>query len=1178
MYLRLFIAFACLVLACLPTVLFAQLRLHEIVASNSSLISDEDGDTSDWIELYNEGDEWIDLRGYGLSDNVSRVPLWRFQKGRLGPNSYMLVFASGKDRQIEQRYWHTIVNREIPMRYLIPTSEVSETWVEKGFNDSSWKEGFFGIGYGDDDDATEVPEGTVSVFTRTRFSIDNPTTVSDMKFHIDFDDAYVAYLNGVEIHRQNISGSSPLPYDALANTFTDPRLIFGQTLPGISLKNFKRLLVKGENVLAIQVHNNIGTSSDLSLIPFLSVEYSERPDFETLVAEETQLQQSAGRKAHTNFLLSTTGETILLINPYDAVIDSVTYPVLSTDESYGIIEDENEWAIFLNPTPIAPNIGDNFLTRLSTPQPSYKSGFYNGPIFVSVSALSHSEDVRYTTDGSIPTGSSPRFGQESRIVARTAVWRFRTIRNGALSSEVVTRTFLIGEETSLPVLSIGADPEDLWSDERGIYVIGTNGIPGLGMDRPANWNQDWEIPVHLEFFESSGDLGFSISAGAKIFGGWSRMHPQKSLALFFRGKYGASELNYSLFPETGISTYQSFVLRNSGTDFNYTQFRDGLMTQLLTDTDLEFQAFKPTAVFVNGEYWGVQNIREKVNEHFISSHTGVETENIDILEAQGVVVHGRNDHYRQFLNFIAVNSLSDSLVYEQVGEYIDIENFASYYAAQIYFANTDWPGNNIKFWRDNSKNGKWRWIVYDTDFGFSLFGNNTWHNTLAFAREPNGPGWPNPPWATYVFRKMLENQSFRNTFINALADLMNTSFQAETVLGKIDSIKSIIEVEMPRHYNRWGGSFNQWRNNIVTLENFARYRPTAIRSMLRSGFGLSSPQDIEVSVSLAGGGDVRVNTLIPKKYPFSGAYFPEVNVVLKALPKPGFEFDRWTGDITSNAETIEIEAGMSVMAEFRANSNVSSKLVVHEIMYNPDERVNTGDWVEFYNNSGESMDIGFWQVKDSVDSNVFVFPRGTVVAPYEYLVLARDRFSFEKIYGFKPFAKELPFGLGGRQDQVRLFNNFDQLIDSVAYSDRNPWPLDSDGTGKTIVLKDAFADNSKPQNWASSKARGGNPTMQNDVVIPFGTEMDPAIVRISQNFPNPFRWTTSISIDLSHRSTVDLEVYDMLGRLVYQRKSVVLEEGASTLEWEPGQIASGVYIFRVVAGRFSEIKKMTVLK
>ena len=249
------------------------------MSSNVNTLQDEDGDSPDWIELLNVGNSNISLTGYGLSDEEDDRFKSVLPDVELEPGEFYLLYASGKDRNLEASniYWETVVRRGDATKYITPNAPVSNDWINPGFNDNTWQNGTFGIGYGDGDDLTEVPSGTISVFTRNTFTIDDVSEVSKLLLHIDYDDGYVAYLNGTEVSRASVTGEAPLPYNHTADTYTEPKLIFGNSIDPINLDDYLSLLQEGENTLAIQLFNNDEFSSDLTLIPFLTLGLTARP-------------------------------------------------------------------------------------------------------------------------------------------------------------------------------------------------------------------------------------------------------------------------------------------------------------------------------------------------------------------------------------------------------------------------------------------------------------------------------------------------------------------------------------------------------------------------------------------------------------------------------------------------------------------------------------------------------------------------------------------------------------------------------------------------------------------------------------------------------------------------------------------------------------------------------------
>ncbi|SMO78950.1 CotH kinase family protein [Gracilimonas mengyeensis] len=1158
-----------------------QVVINELVSSNQEGLPDEDGDFPDWIELYNAGDEPVDLTGFGISDDPEDPFQWEFPETELAAGGYYLLFASDKNHEGFTAYWETVVRQGDSIRYHSPSSLLTPEWVQPDFNDSAWGEGTYGIGYGDGDDATETNIRTVSVFTRSFFNLEDPENVKRMLLHIDFDDGYIAYLNGEEISRENMNGSAS---NNTATTDSEALLYQGQSLSPIPLHEFTYLLKEGKNVLAIQVHNVTQSSSDLSLIPFLSIGRTVNPEETRGVANETNLELTQLTYPHTNFKLSSDGETVVLTHPDETVVDSVSYPPLNPDESYGRSTDDPEnWVIFTETTPMEANSADGFAERLTVPPLTNTGGFYNGSVSVGF-ANSSSDNIYYTTDGSVP-GKSDLVFSPPYTFDETTVLRLRAIQNGRLSSDVETYTYFVDVQHELPVISMVAEP-DLWeSDERGIYVRGTNGITGNCENFPANWNQDWEIPAHMEFYEKNQSLGFSSNIGTKIFGGCSRQNPQKSLSVFFRGNYGNPELQYKLFEEKDIDTFQAFILRNGGNDFGGAHLRDAMMTTLIEDhTKLDYQAYQPVVMYRNGEYWGIHNVREKINEHFVASNHNVDSDDIDLIENNGQIKHGESDAYNAMIEAFGNADMETEAGYQSVLQYVDVESFIDYQVSEIFFANQDWPGNNVRYWRERRDGAKFRWIIYDTDFGFNLYGNRPPEEEMMnFATDGSHTDpdyWPNPAWSTYMFRKLLENESFQHAFVNRFADLLNTTFSADHIVSVIDSLAQRIEPEIGAHQSRWNRSVGNWENQINVLKNFGENRQGYIASQVINYFDIEARNPVTVEASA--GGQVQVNRVIPDSYPWTGEYFGGLPVTISALPAPGYRFTGWSGSSSSTSRdiTIQAEDRPDLTATFEELPTETSEIVINEIMYNAPDEEDPEDWIELYNPNDFAMNIGGWTIKDDDDEHTFILPENTLIAETGYLVISQNLGAFQEIYGSRNnVIGSMDFGLGGGGDQVRVYDQNGILVDSLEYTDEAPWPLEADGGGYSLELTDPSSDNALAENWAASVKAGGTPGSENRIATSSEEELAlPSAIALEQNYPNPFNPNTNITYHLKENSLVSLDVFDVLGRKVATLVNGRQSAGTHHASFDAGNLASGVYMYRLQAGETVLIKKMLLAK
>ena len=393
------------------------IQINEVVSSNQSTYYDEDADTPDWIELFNPTTNSISISNWGLSDDVNALFKWRIPNVSLEPQEFLLIMASDKDRVDIISEWETIIDVGDSWYYYVASQEPPVNWNESGFNSSGWSIGPSGFGYGDDDDNTEIPS-TISVFLIKPFSITNIEQVKKIAFHIDYDDGFVAYLNGQEFARDNIVGSPPA-FDQGTITWREPSMIYGGAPSLFWVDSTDAWLNEGQNVLAIQVHNFNSNSSDLSCIPIFTIGRNTPSDNTLSIAEEIELPVSI---LHTNFKISSEGETILITSIDGIIIDSLSTGQLLSDVSIGRINNGQEYGIFLDPTPGESNGEEAVLGILSDVVFSNESGFYSES-FLSISIDTYNEgaSIYYTLDGSEPTANSFLYDNSISVQGNTVI-------------------------------------------------------------------------------------------------------------------------------------------------------------------------------------------------------------------------------------------------------------------------------------------------------------------------------------------------------------------------------------------------------------------------------------------------------------------------------------------------------------------------------------------------------------------------------------------------------------------------------------------------------------------------------------------------------------------------------------------------------------------------------------
>jgi len=686
---------------------------------------------------------------------------------------------------------------------------------------------------------------------------------------------------------------------------------------------------------------------------------------------------------------------------------------------------------------------------------SHAGGFYAQSFAATLDAGGAA--IYYTTDGTYPTTRSTRY-QRPIPVTKTTVLR-AIARRGAISGKALARTYFIGEPpTDLPVISLIMSPGLLFNPQTGIMMDGTGADSTLLYKPGANFWTRREFFCNVEIFESDKRCVHNSGSGMRLFGGYSRIYPQKSIVLVARDRYGKKFFRHRIFGAGQPKKFRYLVLRNGGSDFDGAHFRDELMNRLTDDWDLEKQAFRPALLYINGQYWGLYHIREKINARFLSDHADVDRDSLDLLEHQRNVRQGSGRHYLRLLNYIRDHDLADPVHYAWVQSQMDVDNFIDYQAAQIYCDNTD-AGGNIRYWRPRRPGGRWRWILFDTDWGFGLYNNQAWqHDAIRFFTDANGPNWPNPPWSTFLLRNLLHNSDFRQQFVNRLCDRLNTSLSAQHVRAEIDWFERVLAPEMPRHLQRWRRSELVWQRHLALLREFADKRPDFLRACLPQYFDTGAPARLEIDT--AEGGTVLVNnclTVGPRD--FQGTYFENIPVTLLAEPAFGYRFAGWEG-LEREGRLLNIRLIAGATLRLRPRFEPYEHPLHNQVIFNEicPAGPKTGDWIELYNASKKPVRLAGWTLSDY--HHEWIFPDITLPAR-SYLVVCQDTAAFRRQFPNAPLiAGDFRFGLDKNAERLLLSAADEGAIDSIAYR------IDTPDGAFTIDLLTPDLDNADARSWA----------------------------------------------------------------------------------------------------------------
>ena len=619
---------------------------------------------------------------------------------------------------------------------------------------------------------------------------------------------------------------------------------------------------------------------------------------------------------HTNFSLNADGENIILSDSGQKVIDQIKFPKQKSDIS--CMKNSDGVLYYMYPSPVAENTQANSASfQSSKPVFTYDSVTQKLTI-----TQDHGSTIFYTTDGSIPTRNPAEQYTKPITITQTTVVRAKSLEKGKFLSSTENGTYFstTDKNIKLPVISIAVNPDYLFSEDYGIYTIGTGHIL---TDIDANFRQDWERSASVEYFDKNNVSQFARNIGLSIFGSYTRSYAKKSFAVKMKDKYGKKSLKYKLFPQKNIDKFTSFGIRSGGNGWQTTIFKDAMLQDVIhNNMDVDYQANQPVVLFVNGKYWGVSYLRERFNKEYFKQNRHVDGK-IDFLELNAQVKKGDATDYNNLINYIKTNDLTDNNAYKYVTDRIDINNYLNYMVSEVYMGNLDWPNNNVRYWKEKKDGAKWRWLTYDFDFAFGV---SSLDNLSYATGKLQDSAYQNnkPDWATFLFSNMLKNQTFRNRFIGKFLTHVYTTFKPSRVETFIEKYKNQIASEMPRDIERWLNentygrsrvlkSYQQWLNGVSSLSSFAQSRPTVAKQFLENYFAITTYHTFSVDAPV--NGKVKIDD-VPVNQNFSENYLDGAIVELKAIPNKGYKFSKWSDGNRNDVRQVQIKGNALLQAEF----------------------------------------------------------------------------------------------------------------------------------------------------------------------------------------------------------------------------------------------------------------------
>ena len=800
------------------------LYINEFMASNATTICDSFGSYSDWIELYNSTDTDMDISGFGISDNLSQPMKYRFPDGTtIAAKGYLVVFCSGNEG-MQNGELHAPFGLRSYGEDVVIANRAGRIIDSYSFKNQET-----------DVSMARIPDGAGELQSNSQPSPGYPNTGAG---YSAFDAANRLPLGGVYI--SEFGGST-------GSVATDWVELHNSTGSAVNLGGYG-------------ISNNPKNPAKW-VFPDISIEPGEY----LLLYATGSADKAQKKNLKLNFCISSTGEALFFFDPNGKLIDKLSAGRMRSGQSYGRDGSDNRF-YYAEPTPGAQN-GKGYEGITQLPAFSVTPGIYDNAVTVAITA-GEGETIRYTTDCTTPNASSEVYSGELSI-SKNSVIRAAAFRDGYLSGDVATATYLFrsdGVNHALPVVTLVTDPDNLWNSKTGIYATGDQFDPDAASYadtlQSATYYQAkfateeqvdtiWEKPAAFSLFDDNGKQVFTQNVGIRIAGSFGRGRAQKGFNVIARKEYGKGSMEYPFFENRPYTEYKAVVLRAGAQDQNRSKIRDELASGLLEGTDINilYQAYRPTVLYLNGEYWGVYFMKEKRNRFFVAQHENTEN-NVDLAIGKGFKQrsYGDNSDWVSLYEYATTHDLSASDAYNYVAERMDVDSFRDYMIAEIYNGNTD--TYNFQYYR--LKGGKWKFIFYDFCWGFQSPG----HETLAFRMGKT----PSDVCSAKLFAAMLQNKGWRDSFCRRFGELLNTAFAPERVSALIEELYGYVEPEIKREREKFNkdtfmgvkqpntnlGTYEGFQSEISKLKDFAQRRPEELKRQLQSNLGLSDSYMKEV--------------------------------------------------------------------------------------------------------------------------------------------------------------------------------------------------------------------------------------------------------------------------------------------------------------------------------------------
>lgn len=774
--------------------------ISEFMASNVTYAPDEDGEYGDWIEITNTGATAVNLKGYGLSDTRDKAVKWRFPEVMLQPGEYLIVYCDGKNRTDASGTLHTNFSLSSEKETILLTNPGSQ------------------------------------IIGCVEYDILKP----DQSMSLKSDGTWTMELAPTPGHPNTIA-SAALIEDQFAaqNTLG---VYISEVMASTSLTNYKK-----QSYDWVELYNSTDAPVDLSGMGLSDDPAEPRkwqfPQGSTIAPGEYHVVYLSGlntteydpeKLSHTSFSLASAGyETLVFSDAQGGIIDRVPLPEQYANISYGRVDGRKGFFYFDQQTAKLANTSATYEDRADMCSYSVEGGlFEEGDQLLVTLSCEEGGRIYYTLDCTDPTDASTPYTGPIPI-ASTTILRTVVYADDQLPSYMDSQSYFFGLDHTMEIVSIVTDPAHLFSEEEGIYVRDPEAPE---TDKYTGWRKT-EQEAHVEIYQTDGTTVLSQGCGIMLHGQYSRAEPQKAFKVIARSVYGGgNRFKAKLFENREFTEYQSFILRASGQDGKRSRMRDSVLTALARNTSVMYQETELCVLYLNGEYWGHYNMRERINTHMIAQHEGWEGEedDLDLIKLNSAVKQGSNQTMADLLDWIKQNGIDTDEELAYVDSIVDVRNYMEYVAIQSFTGNTDLL--NVKRYRNPNDDGRWRYILFDMDWAFNLDTNSParWLN-------PKGTGSENKT-DNRLFVALMKNEKFFDEYCTFMGQMLATDWSTESVVAAIKTRYDELEPEMDRHLERWAMTRSSYNKSVKAIVNYAETRPTKMLQYMQEAYGLSDEQ------------------------------------------------------------------------------------------------------------------------------------------------------------------------------------------------------------------------------------------------------------------------------------------------------------------------------------------------